>query len=104
MCIRDRDNIGPIKFWPSVCSFYGECNQTKIHGYNREVAKQNGAEFLFSTEARYVVMDDGAVAGLVATNDEGNLKFNCKAVVIACGGFGGNPEMMACLLYTSRCV
>ena len=40
------DNIGPIKFWPSVCSFYGECNQTKIHGYNREVAKQNGAEFL----------------------------------------------------------
>ena len=92
------DNIGPIKFWPSVCSFYGECNQTKIHGYNREVAKQNGAEFLFSTEARYVVMDDGAVAGLVATNDEGNLKFNCKAVVIACGGFGGNPEMMADLM------
>lgn len=92
------DNIGPIKFWPSVCSFYGECNQTKIHGINRELAKEQGAEFYFGTEAQYVVMDNGAVAGLVATNAEGNIKFNCKAVVIACGGFGGNPEMLADLI------
>lgn len=92
------DNIGPIKFWPSVCSFYGECNQTKIHGYNREVAKRNGAEFLFGTEALYVIMNDGAVAGLAAKNAEGNLKISAKAVVIACGGFGGNPDMMADLM------
>lgn len=92
------DNIGPIKFWPSVCSFYGECNQTKIHEYNREEAIKNGAEFMFGTEAQYVIMDDGEVAGLVATNDDGNIKFNCKAVVIACGGFGGNPEMLKDLI------
>lgn len=93
------DNIGPIKFWPSVCSFYGqECNQTKIHGYNREAAKKAGAEFLFGTEALYVIMEDGKVAGLAAKNADGNLKLNCKAVVIACGGFGGNPEMLADLI------
>lgn len=92
------DNIGPIKFWPSVCSFYGECNQTKIHGYNREVAKRNGAEFLFGTEALYVIMNDGAVTGLAAKNAEGNLRISAKAVVIACGGFGGNPDMMADLM------
>ena len=95
---HQMDHLGPIKFWPSVCSFYGDCNQTKIHEYNRAAAKAAGAEFLFGTEAQYVIMDDGKVAGLVATNSDGNLKFTCKAVVIACGGFGGNPEMMADLI------
>lgn len=92
------DNIGPIKFWPSVCSFYGDCNQTKIHEYNRAVAQEKGAEFLFSTEALYVIMNNGRVAGLVAKNPDGNLKLNARAVVIACGGFGGNAEMMADLM------
>lgn len=92
------DRLGPIRFWPSVCSFYGDCNQTKIHGYNRELAQASGAEFLFSTEAQYIVMEDGAVAGLVATSSEGNVRFTCKAVVVACGGFGGNPDMMVDLM------
>lgn len=92
------DNIGPIKFWPSACSFYGDCNQTKIHEYNRAVAQEKGAEFLFSTEALYVIMNNGQVAGLVAKNPDGNLKLNARAVVIACGGFGGNAEMMADLM------
>lgn len=95
---HQMDHLGVIKFWPSVCSFYGDCNQTTIHGYNREVAKANGAEFLFSTEAQYVIMDNGTVTGLVATNAEGNVKFNCEAVVIACGGFGNNPEMLTDLI------
>lgn len=92
------DNIGPIKFWPSVCSFYGECNQTKIHEYNREAAKKKDAEFLFGTEALYVIKENDVVAGLVAKNSDGNLKISAKAVVIACGGFGGNPDMMADLM------
>lgn len=95
---HQMDELSGIKFWPSVCSFYGDCNQTKIHGYNRDLAKQAGAEFMFSTEAQYVVMNEGSVAGLVATGPDGNIKFNCKAVVIACGGFGGNPEMMTDLM------
>lgn len=95
---HQMDHLGALKFWGSVCSFYGECNQTKIHGYNRELAKAKGAEFLFGTEAQYVIMGDGGVAGLVATGADGNIKFNCKAVVIACGGFGGNPEMLADLI------
>ena len=70
------------------------CNQTKIHGYNRELAKEAGATFMFGTEAWYIVMDGGAVAGLVAKQGEDYIKFNCKAVVCACGGFGGNEQMM----------
>lgn len=95
---HQMDHLGAIKFWPSVCSFYGDCNQTKIHEYNRKAAQAAGAEFLFGTEALYIVKDGDKVAGLVAKNADGNLKFTCKAVVIACGGFGGNPEMMADLI------
>ena len=87
--------LSGIKFWPSVCSFYGECNQTKIQMYNQAAAEEAGAEFHFATTAEYIIMQDGAVAGLVASDADGYIKINCKAVVCACGGMGGNPEMMA---------
>ena len=86
--------LNGIKFWASVCSFYGECNETKIQTYNREAAIENGAQVMFGTAGYYVIMNDGKVAGLVAKNDEGYVKFNCKAVVVATGGFGGNQAMM----------
>ena len=92
---HQMDELGGIKFWPSVCSFYGGCNQTQICTMNREIAIENGAEVLFGTEAYYIVMNDGAVAGLVAKQGDDYIKFNCKAVVCCCGGMGGNPQMMA---------
>lgn len=88
------DELNGIKFWASVCSFYGDCNETKIQTYNREAAIEAGAQVVFGTSGYYVIMDDGKVAGLVAKNDEGYVKFNCKAVVVATGGFGGNIAMM----------
>lgn len=92
---HQMDELSGIKFWGSVCSFYGDCNQTKIHAYNRDLAKTAGATFMFGTEAWYVIMEGGAVAGLVAKAEDGSyIKFNCKAVVCACGGFGANQQMM----------
>lgn len=88
--------LSGIKFWPSVCSFYSpDCNQTKIVLSNKAVAEAKGTEFHFGTTAEYVIMDNGAVAGLVAKDESGYIKVNAKAVVISCGGMGGNPEMMA---------
>lgn len=91
---HQMDHLGVIKFWPSVCSFYGDCNQTKLQGYNRTAGVSKGGTALFSTEAQYIIMENGKVAGLVAKDDNGYIKFNCKAVITACGGFGGNTEMM----------
>ena len=88
--------LSGIKFWPSTCSFYSpDCNQTKIVLSNKAVAEAKGTEFHFGTTAEYVIMDNGAVAGLVAKDESGYIKVNAKAVVISCGGMGGNPEMMA---------
>ncbi len=87
--------LSGIKFWASVCSFYGECNQTRILGLNHDLAKQHGAEFLYGTTAEYVIMEDGKVAGIVAKDADGYIKVSCRAVVLSCGGMGGNPDMMA---------
>ncbi len=97
---HQMSSIGPFKFWPATCSFYSqECNQTYIHQKNREKAIEDGATFLFSTEARQLIMDGDAVVGLLATNADGDyIKFNCKAVILATGGFGANPEMQKDLL------
>ncbi len=92
---HQMSELSGIKFWPSVCSFYGACNQTKIVGMNHDLAKQHGAEFLYGTTAEYLIMEDGKVAGLVAKNSDGYIKVTCKAAVITCGGMGGNPDMMA---------
>lgn len=90
------DAIGPIKFYSGTVDCYGDCNQTKIQGYNREAAKEAGAEFRFSTRGEQIIMEDGAVAGLYALDKETDtyLKFNCKAVVVATGGFSYNEEML----------
>ena len=97
---KQMDHIGPFKFWPATCSFYSqECNQTYIHKKNREKAIEDGAVFMFSTEAQQLVVEDGAVTGLIATNADGAyVKFNAKAVILATGGFGGNRQMQKDLL------
>ncbi len=92
---HQMSELSGIKFWPSVCSFYGECNQTKIVGKNHDVAAQHGAQFLYGTTGEYIIMEDGKVAGIVAKGADGYIKVNCRAVVLSCGGMGGNPEMMA---------
>jgi succinate dehydrogenase/fumarate reductase flavoprotein subunit len=91
-------NIGNIKFWPGTFSCYGECNQTKVQGYNREAAKKAGAEFFFGTRGEYLITENGSVTGVVASTDAGHVKFNCKAAVIATGGFSYNNDMLKDLM------
>ena len=87
--------VGPYKFYPGVASFMNEkCKQTTVLTHNREAAEDKGAEFYFGTEAQYLVVEDGAVKGVVAKNSDGNVKFNCKAVIVATGGFSNNEEML----------
>jgi succinate dehydrogenase/fumarate reductase flavoprotein subunit/uncharacterized protein with FMN-binding domain len=97
---HQMSSIGAHKFWPCTCSFYSqECNQTYIHKKNREKAIEDGATFFFSMEAQQLIKDGDTVTGVIATNADGNyVKFNAKAVVIAAGGFGANPEMQKDLL------
>jgi len=50
----------------------------------------------YETSAKDLLRDsDGGITGVRASGPEGPAEFRGKAVVLACGGFQGNPEMLA---------
>jgi tricarballylate dehydrogenase len=55
-----------------------------------------GAEILYRTEALSLTMaDDGRIDGVVVRGSDGLTRtLRARAVVLACGGFEGNPEML----------
>jgi tricarballylate dehydrogenase len=59
-------------------------------------AENNGIEIFYQTTARSLLLDDrGEVRGVRATNaNNSGIDFNAGAVVLASGGFEGNPEML----------
>ncbi|MDO5293532.1 MAG: FAD-dependent oxidoreductase [bacterium] len=79
---------------------------TTAHGYQDggtvaietllEKVKENGGEVRFETTGQSIIKDnDGTVSGVIATTGDGKeLHINAGSVVIATGGYGGNPEMM----------
>jgi succinate dehydrogenase/fumarate reductase flavoprotein subunit len=60
-----------------------------------ECCKKAGIEILTETRARNFITDDkGRVTGVTAETNNGNLLVNCKACVIAAGGFGANMKKL----------
>lgn len=50
---------------------------------------------MFSTEAEELVMDGGKCSGVIAANEDGEyIRINAKAVLLACGGYIANEEML----------
>ena len=57
--------------------------------------KEMGVQFLFETPVQKLVKQDGRVAGVIAKNGAGEaIEAAAKAVIVATGGFGDNPEMI----------
>jgi len=59
-------------------------------------AEKAGARFFYETTARRLVLNEaGVVVGLEASG-KGNqrLRFHARSVILACGGFQGNAEML----------
>jgi len=69
------------------------------------VEKTGSADILYETEAvRLSVAGDGRVEGVVARGEDGLLRtLNARAVVLACGGFEGNKEMLTRYLGANAC-
>lgn len=60
-------------------------------------AERRGATFLYEATAQSLdCADNGAIRGLIYRSAEGRLdRLSCNAVILACGGFQGNAELMA---------
>ena len=60
-----------------------------------ERAVELGVEFMFETPVYKIIMEDGKAAGVMAKNINGEeTEARAKAVIIATGVFGENPEMI----------
>ena len=76
-----------------------------VDGLAGVVDRTPGAEILYETEAvRLSLSEDGRVDGVIARGRDGLLrKLAARAVVIACGGFEGNKEMLTQYLGDRAC-
>lgn len=86
----------PSAFWPSGHSWRIEGGgHAVIEAYVPRIAAAGG-RFFYETTARDLVLSaDGAIAGLVVSSPDGRtVTMHTTAVVLACGGFEGNPEML----------
>jgi fumarate reductase flavoprotein subunit len=55
-----------------------------------------GVEFSFQTQAKKILLDkSGKVTGVAAMIGNEDVELKAKAVIIATGGYGGSPEMLA---------
>ena len=53
-----------------------------------------GVEIMYNTAATELLVDgDGKICGVKAEGEDFNYTFNCKAVILASGGFGANEDM-----------
>lgn len=60
-----------------------------------EKAKELGIEFYMETPATRVIMEEKRAVGVIARDkDGGEVEVRAKAVILATGGFGDNPEMI----------
>ena len=58
-------------------------------------AQELGVKFLLETPVKKIIMEDGRVAGVLATDKDGKeIEIACKAAIICTGGAGCNPEMI----------
>lgn len=57
--------------------------------------EEQGVEVHYETRARKLIMENGAVAGVYASQSDGSwLQIDCKAVIIATGGYADNDEKL----------
>jgi tricarballylate dehydrogenase len=76
-----------------------------VDGLAAVVERTAGSQILYETEAvRFVVSVEGHLDGVVVRGRDGLLRtLSAPAVVIACGGFEGNPEMLSQYIGARAC-
>lgn len=84
--ISDIDQSGTWFFTPDAPSSIEEL---------RSLSEQAGVQIITGCAAEELCVDDGVVTGVVANLGGEKVTFRAKAVVLASGGFGSNPDMLA---------
>ena len=59
-----------------------------------DAAKNAGAEIRLNSAVTDIIEEDGRACGVKVQNEAGSYTIKAKAVIIATGGFGANPQMI----------
>ena len=57
-----------------------------------ERAEELGVQIFLQTPVKKIIKEEGRITGVIAEGPTGEIRANAKAVIIATGGFGDNPE------------
>lgn len=58
-----------------------------------KTATELGVEILYNSPAEALIEEDGQVVGVKGTSNNAAMEIKAKVVIVATGGFAGNPEM-----------
>ena len=96
-----------VEFSGTVDNYMGACIVDCFHWFKGNVASEGyipqmtaraeelGVDIHYDTRARGLVVEDGKVCGVYATDGDGNdLKVNARAVILATGGYAQNEKFM----------
>lgn len=89
--------VEPIAYYPGAQFTWHlkDMNSPPIMQTLRQLADKLGVVTITETPARKVIMEDGKAVGVLAeAKSREAIKTSAKAVIIATGGFGDNPEMI----------
>ncbi len=88
--IKNRTNPGPLNH-PA----YGPGSMgSTVVDLLVENAEKLGVTILKSTKVEKLLMEDGAVAGVLASGQDKSYRISAGAVILSTGGFGGNMDML----------
>lgn len=73
-----KDNAGAVGYVPPM----------------QAAAEANGVEFRFNSPATQLIEEDGKIVGVVVDGKDGEYQIQAKAVILASGGIGANPEYL----------
>ena len=93
-------------FSPNVCALN---SAGKGAGHTEFLAKkiaEDGLDVRTGTKATELIVKDGVVCGVMAEDSNSRYTIHAKAVLLATGGFGSNPELVAeyCPAYSDAIV
>ncbi len=66
----------------------------KVFDLMYKAAEEQGINVLYGTEAKQLIVDNGAVVGVMAENNGKQVRVNAKSVILATGGYGHNGDIL----------
>ncbi|KAI0081605.1 FAD/NAD-P-binding domain-containing protein [Panus rudis PR-1116 ss-1] len=85
---------GRQKFWGGMVLSVQDGGKGVIAAHQKAL-KDAGVEVWFETAAEELVLEDGAIAGVIVRSNDKLLRLNSPSVILACGGYEANRNLRA---------